>query len=228
MRFSTALIGLIGLVLAGAAGGADKQPGHEAADEQINQLLEIYDANSGDIDNLYTLYTDFDKALRETLISNMHPDTLPGYGSGQQLVYEFSDYQCGYCRLVYPTLTKAADAGKVRVVLIELPVLGNLSKMAAKYALAAGAQSKFTPFHNYLMRHKGRLNEDTLAAAVTAAALDDTLLHDFLNSTAADRQLERNYKLAAIVGVNATPSFIINGKIYHGALSQKDFNDLLE
>ena len=216
---------LLSFILFGAGSAAEKPPNAEV---EINRLLEMYDAGNGNIDNLFTLYTDLDSALRKTLIGNLNPDALPGYGSGEQLVYEFSDYQCSYCRFMYPILRQAAAAGKIRVILIELPILGEISTTAAKHALAAYAQGKFLPFHDYLMQQDGRLGEHAIAEAVDIAALDEALLHDYLGNDDNNRQLERNYKLAALIGVNATPSFIIHGEIYYGALSEKDLNDLLE
>ncbi|MGB3021933.1 MAG: thioredoxin domain-containing protein, partial [Methyloceanibacter sp.] len=62
---------------------------------------------------------------------------VAGNPNGDVSVVEFFDYNCGYCRRALPDVVKLVnDDGKVRLVLKELPIFGEDSEAAAKYALA--------------------------------------------------------------------------------------------
>ena len=45
-------------------------------------------------------------------------------GDGRNLVtiYEFLDYQCGWCRRMHETLTDSSDS--LRIVVVDFPILG--------------------------------------------------------------------------------------------------------
>ncbi len=61
-----------------------------------------------------------------------------GNPKGDVTIVEFFDYNCPYCKKVFPSVKKLiADDGNIRVVMKELPVLGPNSEYAAKAALAA-------------------------------------------------------------------------------------------
>src|ERR1700691_1221219 len=67
------------------------------------------------------------------------PDT-PSLGNpkGDLTVVEYFDYQCPYCKKMAPELAQLArEDGHLRLVLKDWPIFGEISKSAAKLALAA-------------------------------------------------------------------------------------------
>ena len=85
-----------------------------------------------------------EKVLTEALVLR-DPD-IPAAGNvdGDITIVEYFDYQCPYCRKVEPELRQVVqDDGKVRLVLKDWPVLGPVSVIAARMALASKYQDKF-------------------------------------------------------------------------------------
>ena len=198
----------------------------DAKQEAVDALLTSYSAKDGDVDSLLELRYAVNDAILTAALAGMESTGQPALGSGDTVIYEFSDYQCGFCRRMFPAVAQAADDGKVKIVLIEFPILGALSEQAARYALVAHQQGRFEEFHRTLMSRGGRLREEQITAA--AAQLEQTTLEEHLHSPAVDKQLEENYKLALLLGINGTPAFVINGQIYKGAIKNDDFRRLLE
>src|SRR6266700_7342852 len=98
--------------------------------------------------------------LTEALVLR-DPD-IPAAGNvdGDITIVEYFDYQCPYCRKVEPELRQVVqDDGKVRLVLKDWPILGEVSKIAARTALAAKYQDKFIQAHDAMIGVASRLTE---------------------------------------------------------------------
>ena len=79
------------------------------------------------------------------LFNDLADSQAPEFGNadGDVTMIEFFDYQCGYCRAVFaPLMETVADDGGVRLVIKELPVLGEASVIAARAALAGASAGK--------------------------------------------------------------------------------------
>ena len=86
----------------------------------------------------------------------------PEYGNpqGDVVVVEFFDYQCGYCKRVFPDFMEVVNADKkLRVIWKELPILGPISRFAARAAMASAEQGKYFDYHVALLGLRGRLTE---------------------------------------------------------------------
>jgi protein-disulfide isomerase len=72
------------------------------------------------------------------------PDVpVAGNLQGDISIVEWFDYQCPYCRKLEPELRQVVqDDGKVRLVLKDWPILGPVSVVAARIALACKFQDK--------------------------------------------------------------------------------------
>ena len=72
------------------------------------------------------------------VLAELHQNlSLPAFGGAEgeeAVVVEFADYQCGYCKRMFSVLRDE----NVRVKVVEFPILGEISRKAAQYALAAG------------------------------------------------------------------------------------------
>ena len=78
-----------------------------------------------------------------------HPMTpVSGNPAGDVTIVEFFDYQCGYCkRSLKPVMELLETDSKVRIVWKEYPILGPVSRFAARAAMAAGRQGRYYDFH---------------------------------------------------------------------------------
>src|SRR5580704_13979549 len=87
---------------------------------------------------------------------------IPALGNpkGDLTVVEYFDYQCPYCKKMAPELAQLArEDGHLRLVLKDWPIFGEISKSAAKLALAAQYQSKYAEAHDALIGADTKLTE---------------------------------------------------------------------
>lgn len=142
----------------------------------------------------------------------------------------FSDYACGVCRKVEPLWrTAAREAGDVRIVHRDWPILGPASQRAARVALAAGRQGLYAPVHEVMMR-TGRHDEQALRQAVTAAGGDWARLERDLvgDAEAIDRLLARTAQDALQLGFGGTPGFLVGPIRIAGAATGRQFAKAIE
>ena len=168
------------------------------------------------------------EAVRERMLAEVvaaldEEGRLPEFGGGDVTVYEFSDYQCGFCRRVFPFLDAAAERGEIRIKVVELPVLGPKSLDMARAALAAWKQNKFPEYHRALMRAPPPQTKEELVRFAMEIGIDEETLAAAADDEATEEILERNFQAAALIGVRGTPAFIINNKFIAGAMSEEDF-----
>ena len=89
-----------------------------------------------------------------------------GNPNGDVTIVEFFDYNCGYCKQALNDILTIMESDKnIRLVFVEIPILGESSFEAARWALAANKQKLYLEYHISLMRHKG--------------AFDNTILSDY-------------------------------------------------
>ncbi|QHC25369.1 DsbA family protein [Streptomyces sp. GS7] len=142
------------------------------------------------------------------------------------VLVEYADYQCSFCgrftRETQPALIKKfVDAGTLRIEFRNFPVFGADSERAARASWAAGRQGRFWQLHDqlYAETRKGdALAEDKLVDLARASGVPD--IEKFradLKSPAADQALKKDQDEGYQLGVQSTPSFLINGRPVAGA-----------
>lgn len=142
-----------------------------------------------------------------------------GNEKGDVIMVEFFDYNCGYCKKVFPELQELVKGdSNLKVVFIDLPILGPSSEVASKWALAAQRQNKYFEFHGAIMKHQGQLNADVLTKIATEIGLDLDRLKQDAEGTDVLVQLEQNRSLAGQMNIGGTPAFVLGEEIIPGAL----------
>lgn len=139
-------------------------------------------------------------------------------------IVEFFDYTCPYCKAVEPRLEALLKSDpKVRLVLKEFPILAPESMIAARAALAAKGQGKYTAYHNAMMRFEGRLTEADIFAMAKAAGLNVVRLKRDMNTPAVSDQIISVFNQARGIRVFQTPAFIVNGRLLGNESALIDF-----
>ena len=101
-----------------------------------------------------------ENVLTEALVLRDPDIPVAGNAAGDITIVEYFDYQCPYCRKVEPELRQVVqDDGKVRLVLKDWPILGPVSVVAARMALASKYQDKFLKAHDALIGVNSKLTE---------------------------------------------------------------------
>jgi protein-disulfide isomerase len=168
--------------------------------------------------------------LTEALVLRDPDIPVAGNADGDITIVEYFDYQCPYCRKLEPELRQVVqDDGKVRLVLKDWPVLGDVSVKAARMALASKYQDKFLAAHDAMIGVNSKLTEPRIRELLTGAGIDvDRLDRDLAaNAKAIDAILARNNDQATAFGFRGTPSFIVGKFRVPGVLTLAQFEQVI-
>ena len=185
--------------------------------EIIIESVQEYQVNKqrnlvSDAEKKFPEYKEFLTAASNPSIGNQKGDVT---------IVEFFDYNCGYCKRALPDIQKLVDEDKnVRVVFKELPILSPASLMAAQWAVAAHKQGKYFDYHKALMDHKGNYDEASLSKIAKDLGLDVNRMAKDAMSDATREDITKSLDASKALGIQGTPGFIINGKIYPGYLGE--------
>ena len=163
------------------------------------------------------------------LVQNDEGDPFMGAGDEADIViYEFSDYNCGYCKRVYEDLqTVLADDDKVRLVLKEFPILAQSSLDAARASVAAHMQGKFERFHIGMMEWRGPISMDTIMDVARDADIDIEQLQADMRTDEVTNVIERTRYTAQELEISGTPALIIGTEIVPGAVSADEIKKII-
>ena len=151
-----------------------------------------------------------------------------GNPNGEITIVEFFDYNCGYCRRAFKTIMNLiADNNAVKVVMRELPILGDASVFTAKASLASQKQQKYEEFHVALMNNRSRNTEKSVLKIAKKIGMDIDQLQLDMNSSFVLDHIEESQKLSESLGISGTPAFVFGEKIVPGAIDLQAMKDLV-
>ena len=154
---------------------------------------------------------------------------VEGNAQGKVTIVEFFDYRCVHCRRVASTIDNLMRSNaSVRVIYKNFPVLGEPSVLAARAAVAAQQQGGWPKLHRAMLAYEGDFTTETLLALGTSVGLDSGKLKTDMMSPETDKALQANLTLAAALGVDVTPTFVIGERLIRGALSAEAFQALVD
>ena len=167
-----------------------------------------------------------DDVLTEALVLRDPEVPAAGNPEGDINIVEWFDYNCPYCRRIAPEVQQVIqDDGKVRLVLKDWPILGEVSKFGARMALAAKYQDKYMAAHEAMIGVSSKLTEPRIRELLAGAGIDmDRLNRDATaKARAIDTILARNHDQAVAFGFKGTPSFIVGKFRVPGILTMAEF-----
>lgn len=156
-------------------------------------------------------------SVRQT-VETPFPGAVMGNPQGTTTLVEFTDFACGYCRQSLPDVKQLiASNPDLRIVIRELPIISPHSPDAAKWALAAAEQGKYTQFHDAMFA-AGQLDPQTIEAVAREVGLDMDRAAKVAASPTAEQEIQRNLDLASRLGFSGTPSWIAGNRLIAGAV----------
>lgn len=161
-------------------------------------------------------------------LTNPPEGTVLGNPKGDVTLVEFFDYNCGYCKQLYPTLMDTVkEDGKIKLVVKEFPILGNPSVIAARAALAARNQKKYAELHMAMLSHRGSLSEEVIMKLAADVKLDVKKLQADMKAPEINEILTKNHALAQELGIEGTPAIVIGETLVPGALQKDHLKELI-
>tara|TARA_B100001057_G_scaffold127173_1_gene126165 strand:- start:1762 stop:2481 length:720 start_codon:yes stop_codon:yes gene_type:complete len=157
----------------------------------------------------------------EDLIKN--ENLFLGNKNGKDIIIEFFDYNCGYCKRSFPEIMELVSENKnIKVILKELPVLGESSILASKASIASQKQNKYFEFHQELINFSGLISLSDIKKISKELGINFEQLQKDMNSDDTILLINESYRLADLIGVRGTPAFIINNDLIPGAIGKNE------
>lgn len=147
-------------------------------------------------------------------------------------IVEFADFQCPFCGRVEPTLRDvlAKYRGKVKLAYRDFPLsqIHAHAEVAAEASRCAQAQGKFWPMHDAMFADQTKLDETDLVNTAARLGMERNAFASCLKSGKYKDAVAEDIQAGSQAGVNATPSFFINGEFLSGAQSESDFAAIID
>lgn len=155
-------------------------------------------------------------------------------------VLEIADFQCPACRLFFtetmPQLQREyVDAGKIRILFVNLPLVQVHRNAAAahEFAMCAALQGRFWPVHDLLFQQQDAwapLDDPSpyFFSIANAVGLATDSLEACITSHRVRGLILREAESVVRAGVRSTPSFVIEGGLLPGAVPIEAWRPILD
>ncbi|MEI2735144.1 MAG: DsbA family protein [Rhodoblastus sp.] len=140
---------------------------------------------------------------------------VAGGKSPDAILYEFFDYNCPWCKKSAGDLDKLVASDKdFSLRLVQNAMLSLGSVQAAKVAMAARAltgDKKAYVLHRAMLGHRGQIDGMSALDHARKLGLDAKALEEKADSEEIRKQLTLHTQTGRALGMDATPSFAMNG-----------------
>jgi protein-disulfide isomerase len=164
------------------------------------------------------------------------PDMETGKADAPVTIIEYSSLSCPHCAAfhkdVFPTLkSEYIDAGKVRFVMREFPL--NESALGGAVIARCLEPSRYFAFTSLLFAKQDdwAFKQDSLTplkVLAKQAGMTDAEFDKCINDESLQQKILAIRDEGQKKGVNATPSFFINGKLLKGAATLEAFAEAMK
>jgi protein-disulfide isomerase len=151
---------------------------------------------------------------------------VKGADNAKVVIVEYSDFQCPFCKRgkdMLPEILKEYN-GKVKIAYKQLPLKNHNWAMPAAVASMCAYQQgndKFWAFHDKLFDSQKDItlenSKEKFNQYAKEVGLDTKKFDTCLGSKEVQAEVENQMKEATSVGVQSTPTFVVNGMIVPGA-----------
>ena len=199
----------------------------------LNSIIEDFIRNNPEIvrDTLIALAAREEAERKQTGLAKVRDDQgdpVMGNANGTITLYEFSDYNCGYCKRVFePIQQLVRDNPDVRLVIKEFPILSQSSVVAAKAAIAAEMQGKFGDYHIAMMTYRGQITDAVVMRMAAQSGVDIEQLKSDMESPKTMAIIQRTREAAAALEINGTPGLVVGDTVVPGAIGLDELVKLI-
>ncbi|WP_310426090.1 DsbA family protein [Chamaesiphon sp. VAR_48_metabat_135_sub] len=170
------------------------------------------------------------KQIRKNTKVLIGDSPVTGSVDRQIVMVAFSDFQCEFCAKADKNIKQFMEKHKDKVTLVykhfPLTQIHPEALPAAGAAWAANKQGKFWEYHDALFANQAKLGEIFYLETANSLKLD---LKKFnADRKIADNAIVQDFQLGRRIGVDGTPTFIMNGEVLTGAASLADLEKAFE
>jgi protein-disulfide isomerase len=154
-------------------------------------------------------------------------------------ITEYGDYQCpacaGFDMVQFPTVKeRLIDSGRVRWRYRDFPLdIHPNARLVAHAAACAEEQGKYWDAHRFIYEAqtdwaRQRNPAGDIRGIVKSIGADMDKYDACMESAKYAGRIQASYDEALKVGISSTPSFVVGGRIYSGALPYDDLRKLVD
>ncbi len=232
---NTFLIGMGVLALIGLAAILVASPSQKKPDEALVKTIR------------FGLPTTAGVIERDVLLVKIQTDVVTGarFSSGRNsakvTMTEFADFQCSLCGAYNQTAETVIESefvqtSKIKLYFRDMPLPQHQhARLAARFAACAKDQGQFVAMKKMLFEsqrdwskvYPEKIQADLLERSRNLA-VDQKTLKTCIQSTKHDADIQADYEMGIRLELEGTPSFIINGYKFAGALPIEGFRAIFK
>jgi protein-disulfide isomerase len=172
--------------------------------------------------------------------ASLENDRTLGDPNAPITIEEWADFQCPVCQEFYaniepPLLANYIDTGKIKLVFHDYAFIGPESTQAAAAARVSQAIGPgFWPYHDmlysnqYSTENSGAFSQSRLADIAVALGMDRTAFLNALADPSYTNQVQAETSQGTALGVNSTPTLVMNGNLYPGLPTWTQLSTLID
>ncbi len=164
-------------------------------------------------------------------------DWIKGSASSTAILIEYIDFECEACGAYYPLVKRLSDEYEDKILFVNryFPLSGHKNGLTAALAVeAAGRQGKYWEMHDLVFEEQRNWGERRSADSTIFERYAEQLNLDMeqfktdVNSREVKDRVMRDKNAGIGIGVNATPTFFLNGKKIQNPRGYEAFKSLLD
>lgn len=154
-----------------------------------------------------------------------------GNPDGDITLVEFLDYNCGYCKRAHGEVAKLLETdGNIRLIVKELPILGENSVLVSRFAVAtkqiAGDES-YKALTDALMEFRGEKSLPALRRMANTLGIDADAIEAAMDSDVVIAEITETRALAQRLNISGTPTFVMQDEMLRGYLPYDQMKALI-
>jgi len=154
---------------------------------------------------------------------------IVGNKNATKIIYEFVDYNCGYClKFHQQVLSVLNEDQNTKLIIMQMPILGESSITFSKIAVAASFQNKFEEVHNYLYSSNRKSKMADILGDLFLMNIDIAQLEKDMNSEEVSNVILSHEQFVNDFKFTGTPAIIIGETIIPGYIEKDKIIEILE
>ena len=194
--------------------------------EFILDVLRKYQAEQNKIEQEKISQQNNSNIINLNLFDN---SMIVGNKNATKIIYEFVDYNCGYCLKFHDQVLSVLNEDQnTKLVIMQMPILGESSITFSKIAVAASFQNKFEEVHNYLYSSDRKSKMADILGDLFLMNIDIAQLEKDMNSEEVSKVILSHEQFVNDFKFNGTPAIIIGETIIPGYIEKDKIIEILE
>lgn len=165
-------------------------------------------------------------------VNNYSDDPTFGSPGAPLVIVAFIDFQCPYCRQVFPAVESVRQKYGEEILLVfrDFPLSGAHpdAQKAAEAGQCAHEQGQFWAYHDKLFNNQEQLTVADLKRYAAELSLDTAVFDNCLDTGKYEEEVLADMQDGIQAGVSGTPTFFFNDNRVPGVVTESGFDQIVD